>query len=333
MAPKRPGKSRRRPAKQQRGRKTTPAALFFFAGVAVAAVILFFGYAFYYLPGHQAPKPTVQTSAGKAPVQAPAAQEQAPAPEPTQGAGKPPTPDTAAQAPEAPQAPAQPVEGKPAGPPRLAIVIDDLGNSLDQARELLDLGLPLTFSILPGLPHTTEVDAMAAKAHREVILHQPMEAHGVSADPGFLRPGMAAHEVAQILAANLAQLPHAGGVSNHMGSKATEDPALMDDVMTELKHRNVFFLDSLTSAKSVAGREAARAGVATLSRTVFLDSERGQQATLLMLAQAEKDARAKGHAVAIGHPYPETIGALAVWSLRRDKGIQLVSLARLLKND
>jgi hypothetical protein len=205
---------------------------------------------------------------------------------------------------------------------------------LEQARDLLALGLPVTFSILPDLSHTSEVGALAAKAGMEVILHQPMEAHGpVAKSPGTLSPGMSVPETAAILDAHLAQLPHAVGISNHEGSAATEDPVLMAAVMAQLKPRGLFFLDSLTTPRSVAGKEAVREGVPTLSRTVFLDNERGQQAAILMLDQAERDARAKGHAVAIGHPYPETIAALSSWSVRRDKGVQLVTLGRLLKGN
>ncbi|MBI4804179.1 MAG: divergent polysaccharide deacetylase family protein [Desulfovibrio sp.] len=324
MAQKRPGKPRRRPASKKRGRTPTPAALVFFAGVALAAIILFFGYAFFYLPQKQAEKAQPQTQTqgkAQAPAQAPAAppvSDQAQAP---------------AQTPVVPPVSPQISEAKPGGP-RLTIVIDDLGGSPDQAKELLDLGLPVTFSILPNLTYTKEVDAMAAKAGMEVILHQPMGAYGNSPEsPGTLKSGMTVPEVARILTAHLAQLPHATGVSNHTGSKATEDPVLMAAVMVELKSRNLLFLDSLTSAKSVGLKEAAKAGVPAIPRTVFLDNERGQQAALLMLAQAEKEARTKGKAVAIGHPYPETIGALAVWSIRRDKAVRLVPLSALLKTD
>ncbi|KAF0233700.1 MAG: hypothetical protein FD177_1484 [Desulfovibrionaceae bacterium] len=336
MPQKSPGKPRRRPAKSQRGRKDSPAALVFFAGVAVAAILLFFGYAFFYLPDQKAPKTP-------APQAHTPAQTKAPAPAPEKTAASPETPPAvSAQAPATPAAPAVTAPATPAQPelplkpgsPRLTIVIDDLGGSLDQARDLLDLGLPVTFSIMPNLPHTREVDAMAAKAGMEVILHQPMDAHGSAPQAaGTLRAGMTVPETAAILAAHLAQVPHAVGVSNHTGSKATEDAVLMAAVMTDLKGRGVFFLDSLTSAKSVAGKEAAKSQVPNLARTVFLDNERGQQPALLMLAQAEKEARAKGRAVAIGHPYPETIAALAAWDIRRDKSIALVTLSRQLKGN
>jgi hypothetical protein len=294
--------------------------------VAVSLVILFFVYAFYYLPHTKAPQPSPAVSAALAP-----GKTQAPEPAGNQVQPSPPVqPETAAAPPPA-QAPLPPE--KPGGP-RLVVVIDDLGGSLDQARDLLDLGLPVTFSILPDLPHTTEVDAMAAKAGMEVILHQPMSAQGqIPESPGTLRPGMTVPETAAILDAHLAQLPHAAGVSNHEGSAATQDPALMAAVMVRLKARGLFFLDSLTTPKSAAGKEAAREGVPALGRNVFLDNERGQQAAILMLAQAEREARAKGRAVAIGHPYPETIAALSAWNIRRDKGVQLVSLGRLLKGN
>ena len=338
MAQKRPGKSRRRSSKPQRGRKTTPAALVFFAGVAVAAVALLFVYAFYYLPGQQAPKvpakPAAQAPAPAAP-QAPA-QVQAPAPAAQQGqSSTQTTTQTTTQAPAepAPQIPAPPPADKP-GSPRLTIVIDDLGGSLDQAKDILELGLPITFSILPNLTHTKDVDALAAKAGMEIILHQPMQANGTAAAArDTLRPGMTVPETAAILSEHLSQLPHAIGVSNHEGSKATEDPVLMAAVMAELKAKNLFFLDSLTTPKSAGLKEAAKAGVPALVRTVFLDNERGQQAALLMLAQAEHEARTKGRAVAIGHPHPETIAALAAWSVRRDKGIQVVTLTRQLKGN
>ena len=328
MAAKRPGPARRRGKNPKRGRATTPAALVFFAGLALALIALFFAYAFYYLPSQEArqSQPTIQQkSVVKETPQAQPPQTQ-PAPQPAQTpAAQPPAPP--AVQPAAPEA-AQPKPGQP----RLVIVIDDLGGALDQAKDLLALNIPVTFSILPNLPHTREVDSMAAKAGQEVILHQPMEALGSSPQsPGTLRAGMSVPDTAAILNAHLAQLPHAMGVSNHTGSKATQDPALMAAVMAALKERGLFFLDSLTSAKSVACPQAVKAQVPCLARAVFLDNEKGQQAALLQLAEAEKEARARGQAIAIGHPHPETIAALAAWSIRRDKGVALTTLGRLLK--
>ncbi|WP_243439982.1 divergent polysaccharide deacetylase family protein [Fundidesulfovibrio soli] len=333
MPPKRPGsKPRRRSTKTKRGQGKAPAALVFLAGAAVALLIMFFGYAFFYLPGQKTPPAKPQSASVQTPAQTPAQAPAKPAPE----AGQ-------AQAPASPQAPGQPPAQPAAEPqpaqlpapsgPLLTIVIDDLGGSKEQAQELLDLGFPVTFSIMPNLAHTRDVDEMAAKAKQEVILHQPMEAKAQAAAPaGTLRPGMSPREVAGILSAHLAQVPHAAGVSNHQGSQATEDQALMAAVMAELKLRPaLFFLDSRTSDKSVGWKEAARAGVPALSRAVFIDAERGQQAAMLALRQAEREAKSKGRAVAIGHPHPETIAALAGWAMRRDKGVTIVTLGAQLK--
>ncbi|MFZ5426755.1 MAG: divergent polysaccharide deacetylase family protein [Thermodesulfobacteriota bacterium] len=337
MPEKRPGKTRRRPAKKKSGRAGNPAALVFFAGVAVALVVIFFAYAFYYLPGQKdvktppAPKPPAQMApavpAPPAPVQA-AGQAAQPSPAPAPAPAPAPVP-----AEPSPPAPAPEPKPRPDAP-RLTIVMDDLGGSLEQARDILDLGIPVTFSVLPNLKHTSEVDALAAKAGMEVILHQPMEAHGNAPEsPGTLHSGASAPDVLRTLDAHLAQVPHAAGVSNHTGSKASEDPVLMASVMTGLKARKLFFLDSLTSARSAGLKQAAAQGVPALARSVFLDNERGQQAALLMLAQAEREAREKGHAVAIGHPHPETVAALAAWATGRDKAIALVTLGSQLKGN
>ena len=361
MTQKRLGKNQRRSTKQKRGRVFAPAALFFFAGIAVALLAFLFIYVFSSpsphqqgqknettvqapakSPAHQppvakAPEPQKQTAAPAAPGAQP--QPSAPPMQPPALTAQPQN-QTAAPAvpPEtAPQAVTPPPNEKP-GAPRLVIVIDDLGGSLEQVQDILSLDLPITFSILPDLAHSSEVDALAAGAGMEVLLHQPMAAsHAASRrirqSSGGLRPGMSVPEVNAVLDAHLVQVPHALGMNNHMGSEATQDHALMAAVMAHLKAKGLFFLDSLTTAKSAAGQEADRAGVPRLTRKVFLDNERGQQAALFMLAQAERDARAKGYAVAIGHPYPETIAALDAWKLRRDKRVRLVTLGALLKGN
>lgn len=267
-------------------------------------------------------------------------QAQAPAKPQAQQQAQPPAAAVQPQAPPPPQPapPIQPPAPEPAGKtqPMLSIVIDDLGGSLPVAKEILDLKLPITFSILPGQPHTKDVDALAAKAGQEVILHQPMEAWNQST--GSLGPlavlaGMSPQDTAKILAANLTQTPHAVGMNNHMGSKATENLALMGTVMAELKARGLFFLDSRTSERSVADKEAARKGVGFLGRALFLDTERGAQAAKLQLQEAERLALTKGRAVAIGHPYPETLAALAAWTMQRDTRVRLVPLARQIKGN
>ncbi len=332
---------------RQKSRIDVPAALVFILGIALAVGLIWWAQKALFRPA-PAQQKTAKTApanpAGKSPAKGAAATDGQAA-----GTGKPAStgqpPVSVNQAGSEPQAPGQstgknqgPASGTPSGPsaagPLLTIVIDDMGGSTSQAGDVLDLGLPLTLSILPNLAHTREVDALAAKAGAEVLLHQPMEAQDKAAEaagPGVLKVGMSAAEAAQILAANLAQTPHAVGMNNHMGSRGTEDVGLMRAVMAELKARNLFFLDSRTSDRSVGDKEAPRLGVPFLARAVFLDNEHGQQAAILMLKEAERLALTRGRAIAIGHPRPETLAALSAWSIRRDTRIKLVPLARQLK--
>jgi len=348
--PRKTSKSKtRRPAKNS----NRNVVLAFVLGVAAALVLLFAAQK--YLPSYKSltglvgdPQGSVSPAktrpAETASPAKPAQQTREPAKPQTQAQTQAPQTQTEASAQEAAkpqgetsqqpsqQQQAQPETGKAKA--LLAIVIDDLGSSVSQAEALTELRMPLTGSVLPGLPHTREVDALLAKAGAEVLLHQPMEAWNASPGamgPGGLRSGMSAKEVARVVEANLAQTPHAVGMNNHMGSKGSEDAALMDAVMAVIKPRGLLFLDSKTSERSVAEKRAARAGVPALARAVFLDNERGQQSAILMLKEAERAALTKGRAVAIGHPHPETLAALAAWDIRRDQRVRLVHLSRLVR--
>jgi len=339
MAKKRPATPRRSSKKKSsRGRIDVPAALVFALGIVLAVGLIWWAQKTWFqpvLPQMTAKPSTATPGKGQPPSQAPAAGQQAAHPGGQTGA----RPQTPADEQPGPQtgvpAPGHPSAGAPAGA-LLTIVIDDLGGSLPQAHDVLDLDLPLTLSILPNLAHTHDVDALAAKAGAEVLLHQPMEAwdkNAEAAGPGVLKTGMTAAEAGSILAANLAQTPHAVGLNNHMGSKGTEDAVLMRAVMAELKARALLFLDSRTTEHSLGDKEAARLGVPFLARAVFLDNEHGQQAAILMLKEAERLALTRGRAIAIGHPHPETLAALSAWSIRRDQRIKLVTLGRQLKGN
>lgn len=218
--------------------------------------------------------------------------------------------------------------------PRLVVIIDDLGENLHQAEALASLSFPVTFAILPQSSKTKEVARLAAARGRDVLLHQPMEPrdYPFRADPGpgALFVGMADEEIRAVLAENLAQVPQAIGVNNHMGSRFTADAAGMAIVLQELKRRDLFFLDSLTTSDSVALAQARRIGLLHLRRHIFLDNIQDVQAILFQLRKAESLSLSSGEVVAIGHPYPETLQALKIWEKERDQRIQLVSVSDLL---
>ncbi len=216
---------------------------------------------------------------------------------------------------------------------RLAIIIDDLGNDLAPADALLKLPYPLTLSILPSQAHSSEIAEQVFRRGDQVMLHLPMEFEGNAAKPEAieLRVGMGADDVDRLLAQMLEAVPHAAGINNHEGSRATTDPALMADVMAVLRQRNLFFIDSRTTAATVAYDAARQAGVRAASRNVFLDDVETREAILRQLDLAERDAAKQGFAIAIGHPHPATIAALAqALPQLKARGVRLVFASDLV---
>ena len=195
--------------------------------------------------------------------------------------------------------------------PQLAIVIDDLGNDRAQADSLFRIAYPLTISVLP---HEANSGEIAEEAHRrgfQVMLHLPMASNAGDRDEAIeLHPGMAAAEVEKTFAAMLDTVPYAAGVNNHEGSLGTADQKLMDELMPLLHQHNLFFIDSRTTAATVAETAAHAAGVAAARRNVFLDDEQAVPAVRKQFSLAIRDARERGSALAIGHPHPETLEVL-----------------------
>lgn len=222
---------------------------------------------------------------------------------------------------------------EPVSGPRLAIIVDDLGSDVAPAEALLRLRYPLTLSILPSQPHSAEIADKTFRRGDEVMLHLPMEFEGSTAKPEAveLRVGMGAGEVGRLLGQMLEAVPHAAGINNHEGSRATTDPALMADVMAVLRQRNLFFIDSRTTAATVAYDAARQAGVRAASRNVFLDDVETREAILRQIDLAERDATKEGSAIAIGHPHPATIAALeeALPQLKA-RGVRLVFASALV---
>jgi uncharacterized protein len=130
----------------------------------------------------------------------------------------------------------------------------------------------------------------------------------------------------------LGRFPGYIGINNHMGSRFTQDERGMRIVLQELKRRNLLFLDSRTISTTVGDRLATQMGVAHVMRDVFLDDEMDQAAVMRQLAETERIARAKGQAIAIGHPHPATIAALRAWMPQAEaRGFVIVPLSAVAK--
>lgn len=244
---------------------------------------------------------------------------------------------TPAEKPPKPAEPARPApKVREAATLRIAIVIDDLGGDLKAARELAELPADITFSILPGLPHTREVARLAADRKREVALHMPMERKNNKdkpETPGTLRSDMTPAEFVAAVDRNFESVPGAAVVNNHEGSALTENKEAMKFLMLKLKEREVGFLDSLTSPQSVAAATAREFGLRTARRDVFLDNDSENPAAIrAQLVELEQKAQKRGWAIGIGHPHPATIDELRKWLAEAKKrNIEIVPVSRLMK--
>jgi hypothetical protein len=161
---------------------------------------------------------------------------------------------------------------------------------------------------------------------------EPEAGSHASPGKGEIRIGMTSFEVEHILQSDLASVPHAVGVNNHMGSRATADPRLMTAVMRSLAGRHLYFVDSRTTAASVAFEAARQQGLPSFYRSVFLDDTETVPYTLGQLRQFRRALEEQGTALAIGHPYPTTIAALAKFlpQLESDE-VQLAPASRLMR--
>lgn len=189
----------------------------------------------------------------------------------------------------------------------LSLIIDDLGQNIERDNRVLALPGPVAVAIMPDTPHATNFARQAHKAGRTVILHMPMEP---ATGPYAWHPGAPVEALSRRLDAALAKVPFAAGLNNHMGSRMTSQAAPMAWLMRELQGRGLFFVDSRTSAATVAAAKAQAIGLAHVSRDVFLDDVRTPEAILAQLRLGIELARRQGSAVLIGHPYPQTLAVL-----------------------
>ena len=218
--------------------------------------------------------------------------------------------------------------------PKIAIVIDDLGIDLGRGARILALPAPLTVAYLPYADNLADQTAAARRAGHELFLHLPMDPKNREiTDPGpnALLVDLDIGELRRRLDWNLSRFDGYVGVNNHMGSRFTNDASALATVMTELNRRGLLFLDSRTSAASVALTQARRDGVPSVARDVFIDHIGTPDAVRAALAKVEDIARHRGYAVAIGHPRDVTIDALSMWLPEVERrGFRLVTVSTLV---
>lgn len=211
------------------------------------------------------------------------------------------------------------------------IIIDDLGYSRYWGERVIALDGPITCAVLPHSPNSKFLAREAHARGKEVILHAPMaNTRGRPLGPGAMTEHMSELELLSKLLWNLAAVPFATGINNHMGSLLTQREEAMGWVMQELKRHDLFFVDSRTTGGSVAPEAALRERVPFAVRDVFLDHDRDPQRIAAAFRRMMRIARERGRVVAIGHPYPETVEFLekALPQLG-EAGIQLIPASQM----
>ncbi|MDP8232825.1 MAG: divergent polysaccharide deacetylase family protein [Candidatus Zophobacter franzmannii] len=212
------------------------------------------------------------------------------------------------------------------GDKKLAIIIDDFGQTNNSLiKEFFELPLEVTFAIIPDLPRSKEIMIEAMLSNREVIIHVPMEPESYPKDnPGenAIFTHLSDEEIKSRMNYFCDEISYAIGINNHMGSKATSDKRTMEAVCSVLSERNMFFIDSFTTAKSVAQQTALRNGVPTNRRHIFLDVPNSSlENAKAKLGELNKKNKKYNPTIVISH------------CLSRKKLAQLKEFLRLAKAD
>ncbi|MBI5450286.1 MAG: divergent polysaccharide deacetylase family protein [Gammaproteobacteria bacterium] len=219
--------------------------------------------------------------------------------------------------------------------PLISLIIDDLGEQTAATQSALALPGRFNCAFLPFGEQVVELASLAHARNKEVMLHLPMEARkrrrlGERA----LTRDMTADEIRQVVQQGLTLIPHVRGINNHMGSLLTTMPEIMNPLMNTLQQHDgrIFFVDSRTTAYSIADATARQFGVPHLARDVFLDDQRSLPAIAKEFERLLLIARRHGSAVAIGHPYPETLAYLTLaLPLLQERGYELVPVSEMLQ--
>ncbi len=220
-------------------------------------------------------------------------------------------------------------------PPRIAIIIDDLGYALEAGQRAIQLPGPVSFAVLPGAPRARTLALEAHEYGKEVLLHLPLQAKPNDSvqEPMSINLDMNRGEFRDTFELALSSVPYAIGVNSHRGSLLTRHPGHMQWLMEEIRARdNLFFIDSYTTHESVALQIAAEAGVNARKRDIFLDPDRKPETVAREFERMKRLAVQRGSVVAIGHPYSATLDLLERELPKlAAEGFELVTISELLR--
>jgi len=224
--------------------------------------------------------------------------------------------------------------------PMIAIVIDDWGYNLNNLSALYDIKRPIILSILPHLRYSEKIAQEAKKKKFETFLHLPLESKkGKNPEKDTIRCDMEDQEIIRKTNLAIQSVPGISGVSNHQGSKATENKRVMRVVLGQLKNNNLFFLDSLTSNKSVCEKISNEIDLDFIKRNIFLDlptsvSDKKNISDYIrkQLYELGRVGLRDGYAIGIGHDREMTLKVIKNMAPELEKmGLRFVSLKDIIK--
>jgi len=220
------------------------------------------------------------------------------------------------------------------GVPRIAIIIDDLGNRRKLGERAVALPGNVTLNILPFTPYAKHLASLARQTNKELMLHIPMEAMNARyPGEGGLYTSMDREQFNQTIDVNLSYVKGIKGVSNHMGSRLTQDGRMMGWFMSRLaNYKNLYFVDSRTTKMSIAPDYARDNQISHTARDVFLDHIKTPKRMLKQWKYLIRLAKKEGSALAIGHPYPLTVKFLEQQLPDIElEAVKLVSVSELIR--
>ena len=217
--------------------------------------------------------------------------------------------------------------------PMVVIIIDDLGYDKKMAQKFINLNADLTFSILPHSPFQKKIATSVHQKGYEVMLHLPMEPFEyplVNPGKGTLLSTMSADELIEQLDKNLDSVPFIKGVNNHMGSKVTSTSTQMYQIFSILKKRNLFFIDSRTTSKTLCKPSARLLQLPFSQRDIFLDNVQKPDAIRRQLEKLVEVAKKHGNAIGIAHPHQTTYTVLRKMLPDLKNQVQLVPASKVV---
>ena len=219
--------------------------------------------------------------------------------------------------------------------PKVAIIIDDLGYDRKIADEFINLGRPLTFSVLPYGPYQKSIIKAIHQKGFEIMLHLPLEPNEypkVDPGPGALLVSMTRERFLNQLEHDIAAVPYIKGVNNHMGSRITTMAPKMNQIFSVLKNKGLFFIDSRTTAETICKKSAALGNIPFAQRDIFLDHVQTEKFIKKQFQHLLKIAQHKGTAIGICHPHQITYEVMRQILPEFEKKVELVPASSLVKS-